>query len=179
MTMKKIKIPIPLTTFTVVAMMSLSLMSADIVIGDNSADNSHYYWNNPLERQYGSSSSYEDTSPNLANFMTSPGVAAALFFSTAGALASIVYTEAKCSAQLSRISTSEMNIKSTCEKVRTLLSATDLTKTVEADFTQVGSTTADTGTAVTKAEVVARLNLIEEKINGLFGQTATTFSCPT
>ena len=63
--------------------------------------------------------------------------------------------------------------------MRTLLSAKDLTKTAVADFTQVGSTTAVTGTAVTKAEVAARLNLIEDKINELFGQTATTFSCPT
>jgi len=172
-TMNKKKIPIPLTTFTVAATMASSLMVADVAYGDSSGANSYHYYNDYL------GSSYEDTSPNLANFMTSPGVAAALFFSTAGALASIVYTEAKCSAQLSRISTSEMNIKSTCEKVRTLLSAADLTKTVEADFTQVGSTTADTGTAVTKVEVAARLNLIEEKINGLFGQTATTFSCPT
>ena len=84
--MRKIKIPIPLTTFTVVATMSLFyfLMGADIAMGDISADNSHYYWNDPLGRQYQSSSNYEDTSPNLANFMTSPGVAAALFFSTAG-----------------------------------------------------------------------------------------------
>ena len=82
--MTKIKIPIPLRTFTVVATMALSLMVTDITIGENSADNSNYYWNDHLGRQYGSSSSYQDTSPNLANFVTSPGVAAALFFSTAG-----------------------------------------------------------------------------------------------
>ena len=63
--------------------------------------------------------------------------------------------------------------------MRTLLSAKDLSITAETDFTQLGTTTADTGTAVTRAEVTARLNLIEDKINELFGQTATTFSCQT
>ena len=63
--------------------------------------------------------------------------------------------------------------------MRALFSAKDLSKTGVADFTQVGSTNLDSGTAVTKAEVTARLNLIEEKLNALLGQTATTFSCPT
>ena len=77
-TMNKKKIPIPLTTFTVAATMATSLMVADVAYGDSSGANSYHYYNDHL------GSSYEDTSPNLANFMTSPGVAAALFFSTAG-----------------------------------------------------------------------------------------------
>jgi len=178
MTMKKIKIPIPLTTFNVVAMVSLSLMSAEIAVGDNSADNSHYYWNDPLRRQYESSSSYEDTSPNLANFMTSPGVAAALFFSTAGTLASIAFTEATCSVLPNKIFTNEINVRSTCEKVRSLLATRDLTKTAASDFTTVG-TTGNGGNAVSKADLTARLNLIEDKFNTILGQTTTTFSCPT
>ena len=77
-TMNKKKIPIPLTTLTFAATMASSLMVADVANGDSSGVNSYHYWNDHL------GSSYEDTSPNLANLMTSPGVAAALFFSTAG-----------------------------------------------------------------------------------------------
>ena len=63
-------------------------------------------------------------------------------------------------------------------QVRSLLATRDLTKTAASDFTTIG-TTGSGGNAVSKADLTARLNLIEDKFNTILGQTTTTFSCPT
>ena len=39
-------------------------------------------------------------------------------------------------------------------------------------------TAPDIGMAAAKADVITQLNLIENKINALVGQTATTLPCP-
>ena len=56
--------------------------------------------------------------------------------------------------------------------MKTALGTTDLTKTVVGDL----ATTVDTpsiGTAAAKADVVARLNIIEDQLNALTGLTIT------
>jgi len=140
-----------------------------------------YYSQNQLDhyyrRQYAS-----HTTPNVMQMLDEPGVAAALFFTGAGSLASFAYTAFASQAlqntldtATSSISTNTANLRTVCTKLNELLNASPSDAIGTQTLTSV-SVAATSGTCADSTTTQTAITNIQTRLDAILNVAAT--SCP-